>query len=889
MRIPKRSIPIAFLVAAACAGGAPGAPPAMVALEAPAAPLFVGEWQELAVAIRPGAPFVFGDLRFEIAEGASGGSVSLSQPDRAEGEAPTVMLMAGAAPGRFTLRALHRNVEQAKVTYDVTDQRTSDGDGPRLWFSGTSGPRYGARGQAWGGGPNEIQNVNVIPQAGTRRVAILFVDNATQRYTQTPQQFLALKDRWLANLVGGVESEGRGRTSVARYYREMSGGKLDVTAEAFGPVHMPGTFDDYFKAGDKASFKGDFAQQCLTAGDPLIDYTQFDTVLCVSPAVNMNDPATRRAAWPSASLAEWGPYKTNEGDVAMGIISMSAEWTEIDGRQLFATISHELGHNLGLRDQYQPAVSSPITGWDLMDWDGDLPQLSIAHRLMLGWIDPAHVLSFNIARLDATHALGGRYTLDPIEKIVPFENLPVERHLIGLEFRLADGLNHYFEYRRGQAGMVGDRAGAVPQAGGGVVVDSVVGARTSKRPEITLRAAIQQLPDDPSRATVVEFEREQTGYRASLESANADAAVLELTYGTFRPDVAIRPWPAGPDRQWQSPDIEVTNARAKADPSWRNVPWIGHDNNVLVTVHNGGNLASNASVYVEPKNYNVGGVPDGVLSMSTTIGPIQPGAALSADLEWTPQEGGHRCLDVTIGGSAADASTANHRAQSNYTRFFSDSASPARRVVTEVEIGNPWDKATVAFVTAYQTGAAFRTYLEHTWLQLGPREIRKVKVMFEYAGNDPAGAAPVSQRAINNVNLMGWGLDPDPGLWRTPDRPGERIPELLGGAQVQVVSGRRTKFTSFAPAGKMATAGYAGPLEFDGRVAEWGGGDVSGGKVLVELQFADGRRAAYADAAVKQDGSFTVIADPGPWKSARAYLLSVSPWADSESALVTKP
>jgi len=870
---------------AGCASPNPGPSGALVAIEAPASSLFVGEWRELGVALRPGAPFTFQDLRFEVLEGAAGGVVSLSQPDRAEGEPPTVMLLGGATPGRYTLRVLHGNVEQARVGYEITDQRPADGDGPRLWFSGTSGPHFGARGQAWGGGPAEIQNVNVLPQRGTRRVAILFADTATQRYDQTPQQFRLLKERWLAHVVGGVESEGRGRTSVAAYYREVSGGKFNVTAEAFGPVRMPGAFDDYI--GTDGSMKGTFPQQCLTSGDPLIDYTQFDTVLCVSPAVNPDDPSTRRAAWPSASIGEWGPYKTSEGDLSMGVISMPAEWTEIDGRQLFATIAHELGHNLGLRDQYTPAVLSPIDAWDLMHADGNLPQLSIGHRLMLGWIDPAHVLSFNIAGLDRNRRLGGRYTLDALEKIVPFEDLPATRNLIGIEFRIADGLNHYFEYRRGQPGQVGDRGEPIPQSGGGVVVASIVGARTETRPNITLQAALALPPRDPSRATVIEVDGELSGYRAHLESADANSAVLELTYGAFRPDISIRPWPAGPERQWQSPDIVVTNARAEADPSWSNVPWIGHVNQVLVTVHNGGNLASGANLNLKPKSYNVGGVPDSDIQMLSSVDSIGPGESRVVDFDWTPEGGGHRCLDVTLSGSPLDASTTNHHAQSNYTRFFSDSASPARRVVTDVEIGNPWDRATVAFVTANQTNASFRTYLEHTWLNLGPREVRKVKVMFEYVGNDPAGVAPVSQRAINNVNLAGWGINPDPGSWRKPDRPGERVPELLGGAHVQVVSGRRTKFVSFANERK--TADSSVPLTFIGRVAESGGNVVTGGKVLVELLFADGRPTAYATANVKPDGSFLVTADPGPWKSARAFHLAISPWADSESALVQAP
>ena len=61
--------------------------------------------------------------------------------------------------------------------------------------------------------------------------------------------------------------------------------------------------------------------------------------------------------------------------------------------------------------------------------------------------------------------------------------------------------------------------------------------------------------------------------------------------GTARitPDPSIRPWPAGPDRQWQSPDIEIQNARNLADPVWFNVPWVGNAKRCRADKNNGGN------------------------------------------------------------------------------------------------------------------------------------------------------------------------------------------------------------------------------------------------------------------------------------------------------------
>jgi len=47
-------------------------------------------------------------------------------------------------------------------------------------------------------------------------------------------------------------------------------------------------------------------------------------------------------------------------------------------------------------------------------------------------------------------------------------------------------------------------------------------------------------------------------------SANGNEAVVQIEYGTNgRPDLYIRPWPRGDN--WQSPDIEIRNARSLAD------------------------------------------------------------------------------------------------------------------------------------------------------------------------------------------------------------------------------------------------------------------------------------------------------------------------------------
>ena len=54
---------------------------------------------------------------------------------------------------------------------------------------------------------------------------------------------------------------------------------------------------------------------------------------------------------------------------------------------------------------------------------------------------------------------------------------------------------------------------------------------------------------------------------------NGTKADLRIRYGmNGRPDPSIRPWPASPTRQWQSPDIEVRNARNQPTRSGSTCP-----------------------------------------------------------------------------------------------------------------------------------------------------------------------------------------------------------------------------------------------------------------------------------------------------------------------------
>jgi len=308
-----------------------------VILETPGDSLFIGSYVKVPVLINPNSGLNMEDLSFTIPEGPKGGIVSLSRDRDFNPDRPDIMLCAGYEPGMYTLQALNNSTIVGEAKFNVTDLWEDDLAGPSLCFEGAA--EGFTAGSAWGGGPSGPQNINVHPALGTRRVAILLVDTSSLRFT--PSDAGNARNRWDNETFKGVTTGGVTR-SVRQYYQEASYGKFDISGEVFGPVNLSGNWDNYFNATTGAP-KAGFDQECITAGDSLINYNNFDSVVCVSLSV-AGPPA--KSAWPYA----WGgTFKTAEGDKSLGIVSMPKEWGEVGNREVHETLSHEIGHNLGLK------------------------------------------------------------------------------------------------------------------------------------------------------------------------------------------------------------------------------------------------------------------------------------------------------------------------------------------------------------------------------------------------------------------------------------------------------------------------------------------------------------------------------------------------------------
>ncbi len=862
---------------------------------------FVGSYSKVFLKLRS---VTMDDLEFRLPDGPKAGVVSLCRDADFDPAKPDFMFCAGYEPGVYKLEVVERstNLLLAEQKFEVHTNWSDDVNGPSLSFTGVA-ERF-ATGSAWGGGPAGPQNMNVIPASGTRRIALLLIDTSNGRYPVDAPTQNEVRNRWLDEVINGVLVGGQVR-STRQYYREVSYNGFDISAQVFGPVSLSGPFLDYFDAGGAP--KGGFWQAAVTAGDSLINYNNFDSVVFISEQAT-GDGGVMLNAWP---YANGGTFSTAEGNRSFGVISMPQRWGVGGDREIHETFAHELGHNLGMGDQYTPDVPGRNPGnWEMMHWDGELSHFSLAHRMMLGWVQPSWLKTYNFA--NGGTPIDETITLHPIAA-----GAPPSGRKSGIEVRIADGRNYYVEYRKRQAGQVGDQTLDTDSAVLVTDVDSTPGDAPISRPVILL------VPNDPDndggvlvnglnyRETDSSDPTFPTDFQLSVSGINGNKADVRVQYGVnSRPDPAIRPWPAGPDRQWQSPDIEVRNTRNATDSAWFNVPWAGHPNTVVAKVKNNGNLAApNVRVEFFVKNFNVGGAPEEFLGADTRNIPAL--GTVEFTTTWNPPGNGHYCVIVRIPTYVitgppvvVEMSPHNNLAQSNYTRFISGEASPASREMTVVEVGNPYDKATRVFIRPGQSNPLYRTYVQNTSLWLEPGETRKVQVMFEYdhtnlfktpvalggsevidlvnKPNDERNLKRVIEkfrRVPNRVGLACFAEDPH-------DEPRHAV-NLIGGVDVEVVRGRKTKFESFVTEGGRIA----------GRVVEDSGRNppgVSTGKVLLIFRNESNPEkplVVYSETKLNMEGRFvTKVTDEArriEFKTLQGYYVPGPELSDAYSNVIS--
>lgn len=883
--------------------------PGHIALEIPHRPHFVNSYVRVAVEMPPVSTVPFDELEFLVAEGPEGGVVSPSRDATFDPQKPSILLLVGYKPGAYRLQArkLGTTAILAESKFKVTDLWTDRHASPSKWFQGIIPVSIGEA--TWGGGPSgQPQNYNVHPATGTRKVGVLFVDTADQRYTTDGTALNALFDKWQQMITDGfVGTDGVSR-SVKKFYNEASYNGLDITATVFrNVVQLGGHFTDYFFFNSTSEWQpqGELATECATnaANNLSLDLTSFDMLVFVTQPVTTKpsgapsgSPNAPWIAWP------WGGFSaattTSFGNVTARGVSMPFSWgdgTTLDisgGRTIYETLSHELGHTLGLPDEYTPSVPgrnlAPGAGeagafgnisWDPMGWEQPWPHFTLAHRLQLGWVQPGWLKLYNFQGNPGTQ-IDETVTLHPIE-----EGAPPAGRFAGIEVRIADGANYYFEYRSKQGAQLGDQA-LTPNAVA-VGVDVVEPPATSpiSRPDMLLLA--QHADDNGAVLANGQFYHEvdnssptyPADFRVDVSNDDGAKADLRVRYEVIgKPDPSIRPWPRDSQHQWQSPDIDVTNVRAQANPSqWANVPWLGHDNTVTAHVANRGTVSAPAVVVdFFVKDYTVTGAPETFLGFDRQ--DIAPGATVDFTTHWTPPTPSdpstalHYCIIARIepyqtptNPPVFEMSAANNEAQSNYDAFISATSSPPSRELTYVSVYNPYAKPTLAYIGFAQNNPIFRSYLEHTWLWLQPHEHRRIRAMFEYA---PDALDQLQQyesalrtnvrgsgkfdRTRNIVSLVGYLEDPEDKRRHGPVR--------VSGAGVHVIAAQGTKFGRVSVQGETITGSVTGAN---------GQPPPAGGTVIITF---GSDPEATVQVRPASDGVFTVTVPELPSKWTATYV-----------------
>ena len=176
-------------------------------------------------------------------------------------------------------------------------------------------------------------------------------------------------------------------------------------------------YSDYFENG--GAIQPGFTQSGVTAADSLINYNDYQSVVFVIQPFNTTDAAgmpLKKSPWPMA----WPEtFTTAEGTPTLAVIQMPHDW---DRNGVHPTFSHELGHNLGLQDQYEDSslfnrnINARILyDWELMGWDANIPHFCLAHKLMLGWVNPNWIKTYNFASMGAA-PVDETIVLSPIEQ-----------------------------------------------------------------------------------------------------------------------------------------------------------------------------------------------------------------------------------------------------------------------------------------------------------------------------------------------------------------------------------------------------------------------------------------------------------------------------------------
>lgn len=459
--------------------------------------LYPGAWQRIPVRLAETAQFRFRQLHFQVTDG--GGRVSIVPDPTFNQDEPSIILLGGARAGTYQLLALlpvpnkrPRVVGRLKFVVDGRSTTISN-DGPPIWIDGKVSGLGTTPGQpTWGepGTAGEAGQVypEVVPSVGTKKVLMLLVDTASDRYPAADVANILTNLRG-ALIDGAIDPQDSVVRSLRLFYEEMSyfvkGATppigLTIDGEVKGPISLPGNWEQYFPVSyakatvddptdpepdPKKKKKIDIRWYYGTANHyaaivdavvaqnqtlPIteqIDLTKFDFLCFIVRSVRpVKTTDVFKTFWPRQQYFSFKIPKPTENDPGASVdknlspFTMPDEWMTFQPRTFQDTMAHEFGHSLGLGDLYIPASldvgandseNGPfrnLGSWDSMSYEEFNPHFSLVSRLKLGWIKPDWLKQFNFL---IKNDVDETFTLSAVEK-----GSPASGSFIGAEIRIA--------------------------------------------------------------------------------------------------------------------------------------------------------------------------------------------------------------------------------------------------------------------------------------------------------------------------------------------------------------------------------------------------------------------------------------------------------------------
>ncbi|MET8275748.1 hypothetical protein [Streptomyces sp. NPDC005096] len=881
-----------------------------LAIDLPLGPLFVGGYARIELGLAA-VGMTREDVDVLVEEGPELGSVSAGIEADSLAGATRLTLCAGPVPGEYHVVVIRRS--------DGTLLGRRRFRTTRQWYDEFLGPPVVTTGEQqlfvhgkWGGGPTGPQNVNILAAPEQWRVLLAFVDLKDQRYGAN----IAAET---ATLTTALYSPG---SSAKDWYEETSlfntagpaiprGTTLAPSSLGpLGPLHLDLGWGDAFEASSETWLGWDPKESLFQAVAGAVSDTLADAgvgrqakdawdalVIVIATASNDkvkigNKDLPAKFVWPQAGSARFFAKDAfSYTDFPKPLLVIPDRYpTAMPADEVLPhvpVLCHELGHTLGLEDLYNtgdyPAeiAAREIGPLDFMDSEFSLPHPSLGNKLRLGWVHPDWIRSFDFA----ANPTGDTVTLHAADSLTRYG--PPAGRKAGIEVRVENGWNYYFEHRRTEPGHLADQLLNETAGAANIILGTDVRADGSARPS---RPVILRLGEDLDHdgpilwAAGKDYEETDTtnpnrqhDFRLvldSIDAADPDAIKVRVEYvAAHRPQLQINPAPGRGD--WKSPDIDLTG------PGGDNRILKGHRHQVVVRVRNLGVLQADA-------------VRIGIkwLPFTTSAGPwtsltdplkqdIAPGAVATFVQDWdVPKalkvdgiEVEHFCVRVDVDAYVDPREPGNNEvvvfdnwAQSNFDTTTVGQNSPSQRTWTGVDVANPLSAAATYLTVPEQDSEWFRTYVGNAWVRLRPGEHRMVEVGYEsLAGDHVFGAA--FDDAFKHEGFERPACITFNSFVRRHQAPGCQSPAPVWGAQLSVRPGIRTEIRNVRLEGEVI---WGTVTEAPNGMPVPTGGDVN----VVLAPEADPTQETVLSGDIHNGGEFQVLV-PGwllPRLSQEPYL-----------------